>query len=136
MPLAPLETTAKNREDRLPPVDCTGEIATRMFGGPSKLDFGVQAQRRIGRTMQGTDASIDDVRVMVQALAWSGQIRSNDLHLLRGELNVVIDYAAEILESDVQTQNELCIARSLLAINQVVPALQRLERTVLLGIQI
>jgi len=82
--------------------------------------------------MQGTGASIDDVRVMVQALAnWSGQIRSNDVHLLRDELDAVLAYAAKILEDDVQTRNELCIARSLLALNQIVPALQRLERTVL-----
>jgi riboflavin biosynthesis pyrimidine reductase len=69
---------------------------------------------------------------MVQALAnWSGQIRSNDVHLLRDELDAVLAYAAKILEDDVQTRNELCIARSLLALNQIFPALQRLERTVL-----
>jgi hypothetical protein len=82
--------------------------------------------------MQGTGASIDDVRVMVQALNnWFGQIRLNEVHSLKGELKAVLDYAAGILESDEQMRNELCIARSLLALNQVVPALQRLERTVL-----
>jgi hypothetical protein len=82
--------------------------------------------------MQATGPSIDDVRVLVQALAnWSGQLRSNDVHLLRGELDAVLAYAAKILESDVQTQNEICIARSLLALNQIVSALRRLERTVL-----
>jgi len=82
--------------------------------------------------MQATGASIDDVRVMVQALAnWSVQIRSNNVHLLRDELDAVLAYAAKILEDDVQTQNELCIARPLLALNKIFPALRRLERTVL-----
>jgi hypothetical protein len=82
--------------------------------------------------MQGTGASIDEVRVMVQALAnWSVQIRSNDVHLLRDELDAVLAYAAKFLEDDVQTRNDLCIARSLLALNKTFPALQRLERTVL-----
>jgi hypothetical protein len=82
--------------------------------------------------MQGAGASIDDVRVVVQALNnWFGQIRSNEVHLLKSELNAVLDYAARMPDSDELLRNELCIARSLLALNQVIFALQRLEKAVL-----
>ncbi|WP_213780683.1 hypothetical protein [Caballeronia sp. dw_276] len=82
--------------------------------------------------MQGAGASIDDVRVVVQALYnWFGQIRSNEVHLLKIKLNAVLDYATRMPDSDELLRNELCIARSLLALNQVVFALQRLEKAVL-----